>query len=149
MKETQISSAEWEVMRVVWTMKETTSQEISSVLSEKMKWKPATIKTLIGRLVKKGLLDTQKEGRKYIYSATITEEASVEEASEALFAQICSKKIGKTLVSIIEEATLSTEDIVQLEEVLAEKKQTAPASVACNCIPGQCDCHVNKGGHHS
>lgn len=149
MQEAQISAAEWEVMRVVWALKQTTSTEISSVLSKKMNWKPATIKTLIGRLVKKGLLSTKQEGRKYIYSATITEEASVEEASEALFSQICTKKVGRTLKTVIEDATLSVEDIEQLEILLAKKKQTAPTSVPCNCVPGQCDCHVEEGGHHS
>lgn len=49
----KISDAEWEIMRVVWSKKQASSQEIVSVLATKMDWKPATIKTLIGRLVKK------------------------------------------------------------------------------------------------
>lgn len=149
MQEAQISSAEWEVMRVVWTLKQTTSSEISSVLSNKMNWKPATIKTLIGRLVKKGLLNTEQDGRKYLYSATITEEQSVEEASRALLSQVCTQKIGKTLISMIEDSLLSKEDIEQLEQVLKVKKETAPLIVPCNCSPGQCDCHIDEGGHHS
>jgi predicted transcriptional regulator len=53
-----ISDAEWEVMRVVWANESCYSQVIIDVLQEKMDWKPATSKTLIGRLVKKGYLTT-------------------------------------------------------------------------------------------
>lgn len=147
MQENQISSAEWEVMRVVWTMKQTTSKEISSILSEKMNWKQATIKTLIGRLVKKGLLETEQAGRKFIYSAVINEEESVEEASRDLLSQVCSKKVGKTIYSMIDDSLLSQSDIEQLEGLLEKKKKSAPKEVTCNCIPGQCDCHI-EGGHH-
>lgn len=148
MQETQISSAEWEIMRVVWATERTTSSEMSAVLSEKMQWKPATVKTLLGRLVKKGLLTTTQEGRKHVYSATISEEESVEEASKELLSQVCSKKVGATIASMVEESVLSQEDITQLEKILAYKKKNAPETVACNCTPGQCACHIDGHDHH-
>jgi len=139
----QISPAEWEIMRVVWTAEKTTSKEIGNVLNEKMNWKPATTKTLIGRLVKKGLLNTESEGRRYVYSAAVTEEESVHEATDDLLQNICNTKVGKTLAGMMEEATLSQEDIGMLEQLLKEKKKSAPVEVACACLPGQCDCHHN------
>ncbi|WP_028274756.1 CopY/TcrY family copper transport repressor [Atopococcus tabaci] len=141
-----ISAAEWEVMRVVWTAEKTTSKEISEVLNEKMKWKPATTKTLIGRLVKKGLLHTEAEGRRYVYSPAVSESESIREASEDLLQHICNKKVGKTLAGMLEEATLSQEDIHMLEELLKEKKKTAPEEIMCDCLPGQCDCHHEMKG---
>lgn len=63
-----ITDAEWEVMRVVWANGRVTSKEIISILKEKMDWKQATIKTLLGRLVEKGVLNTEQEGRKFIYT---------------------------------------------------------------------------------
>jgi predicted transcriptional regulator len=78
----EISSSEWEVMRVVWATKQTSSREIVQVLEEKMNWKPPTTKTLIGRLVKKGILDTNQQGNKYIYTPLIKEEECVQKESE-------------------------------------------------------------------
>ena len=60
-----ITDTEWEVMRVVWANGRVTSKEVISVLKEKMDWKQATTKTLLGRLVEKGALNTEQEGRKY------------------------------------------------------------------------------------
>lgn len=57
-----ISDAEWEVMRIIWTLDEVKSSEIIDQLSEKMSWTESTIKTLIRRLVDKGLVKIKKKG---------------------------------------------------------------------------------------
>ena len=71
--DSKITDSEWEVMRVVWAQDNVTSKEIRKVLEQKKNWKPATTKTFIGRLVKKGMLHTETEGNKYVYSTNITE----------------------------------------------------------------------------
>lgn len=136
----KISDAEWEVMRVAWSKKEVNSQEIVAVLKDKMDWKPATIKTLIGRLVKKGLLLTKAEGNRYIYFPSVSEADSMISATENLFAHVCSKKIGSTIGTLISEATLTFDDIALLEVLIQKKKAEGVEAIECNCIPGQCEC---------
>ena len=136
----KITDAEWEVMRVVWTNGKATSREIISVLQEKMDWKQATIKTLIGRLVDKGLLATEPIGNKFIYSANISEQESVGGATEDLLAHKKKKKVGRTIAELIDRATLSHADVAILEKAIAIKKRTAVDEVKCMCTPGQCNC---------
>ncbi|WP_027108203.1 CopY/TcrY family copper transport repressor [Lacticigenium naphthae] len=145
----QISDAEWQVMRVVWTQKQTTSKEVGEILNDQMSWKPATTKTLIGRLVKKGLLKTQAEGNHYLYSATVSEEASIQEAMTNVLDQICSTKNGEAIAQMIEKATLSQKDIKKLIKMLHEKEETAPEQVKCNCLPGQCQCSAVREGRNA
>ncbi|MCC5893856.1 MAG: CopY/TcrY family copper transport repressor [Alkalibacterium sp.] len=140
MQEPQISPSEWEVMRVVWTSNPITSKEINTILNEKKDWKLATTKTLIGRLVKKGMLSAEPNGRKFEYSPAVSEEKSVEEATESLLKQVCSKKAGSTIQIMLENSTLSMSDLEALEDVIRQKKETAPLEVECGCIPGQCSC---------
>ncbi|MGX7417673.1 CopY/TcrY family copper transport repressor [Carnobacterium gallinarum] len=140
----KISDAEWEIMRVVWSKKQASSQEIVAVLKEKMDWKPATIKTLIGRLVKKEALKTEAAGHRFIYFPRVTEAESVMSATENLFAHVCSKKIGQTIGALIEEATLTHEDIQLLEKLIESKKELAVDEIACNCVPGQCECQEHN-----
>ena len=80
-----ITDAEWEVMRVVWANGRVTSKEVISILKEKMDWKQATIKTLLGRLVEKGVINTEKEGRKFIYTANIEEKEAVGNYTDDIF----------------------------------------------------------------
>ena len=69
----EASPSEWEVLRVVWSLEKATSRAISEILLEKEEWANATTKTLLGRLVKKGYLKTEKDGNRFIYSATVDE----------------------------------------------------------------------------
>ena len=140
-----ITEAEWEVMRVVWANTQVTSKEVISTLEEKLDWKQATTKTLLGRLVEKGALNTEQEGRKYIYSANIEEKEAIRSFTNHIFDRICRKKVGNVIESIIKDHTLSFDDIQRLEEILEMKKAFAVEEVDCQCAEGQCYCHLH---HH-
>lgn len=137
-----ISEAEWEIMRVVWANKAITSREVIDILEEKMDWKESTIKTLLGRLVEKEALATKKEGRKFIYTANMTEGDTVKNYSNDILSRVCNKQNGQVAKNIVEDAKLSQADIEELMMLLEEKVLTAPEEVACECVVGQCDCHV-------
>ena len=142
---TCITDAEWEVMRVVWANDRVTSKKVISVLQEKMDWTQSTIKTILGRLVEKGVLNTEKEGRKLIYTANIEEKEAVRNYAEDIFKRICNKNVGNVIGSIIEDHVLSFDDIDRLEKILEMKKSFAVEEVDCNCPEGQCECHLH---HH-
>lgn len=140
--EISISEAEWEIMRVVWANVTVTSREVIDILTEKMDWKESTIKTLIGRLVSKDVLKTEKEGRRFIYSANISEKESVKSYSEEILERVCDTKDVLVVRHLIQDAKLSQENIQDLIHLLEEKAKSAPETVPCNCTPGQCDCHL-------
>lgn len=139
----EISDAEWEVMRVVWSLGSATSHEMITALKEKMGWKDATVKTLIGRLVKKGALTTDKKGRAFVYHPTIEEQAAIDDATTSLFHHLCRMRQGQAISNLIDDLTLTQGDIERLQVQLAEKKKTAPIGITCDCLPAnfemQCD----------
>ena len=143
---TYITDAEWEVMRVVWANDRVTSKKVISILQEKMDWTQSTIKTILGRLVEKGVLKTEQEGRKFIYTANIEEKKAIRDYTDNIFKRICRKKVGKVIGSIIEDHILSFDDIERLEEILEMKKSSALEEVDCNCLEGQCECHLHQYG---
>ena len=111
---THITDSEWEVMRVVWANDRVTSKKVISVLKEKMDWTQSTIKTILGRLVEKGVLNTEQEGRKFIYTANIEEKEAVRDYTEDIFNGICRKKVWNVIGNIIEDHVLSFDDIYRL-----------------------------------
>ncbi|MGX9932891.1 CopY/TcrY family copper transport repressor [Virgibacillus salarius] len=147
--DSKITESEWEVMRVVWAQDNVTSKEIIEVLQQKKDWKSATTKTFIGRLVKKGMLHTEAEGKKYIYSANINESEFIKSNLDETFQNICNKDVGNTIVDLISKATLSFKDIEKMEKALDMKKKDAVEEVSCSCVPGQCKCndHNCSSGH--
>ncbi len=138
----KITDSEWEVMRVVWANEKITSKEIIDVLQQKMDWGTATIKTFIGRLVKKGMIETEKHGNKFIYSPKIKETDLIRSTLDDTFNNICNKDVGNTIVGLIEKSILSFDDIKNIEKVLEMKKEHAVDKVPCNCSPGQCHCQI-------
>ncbi|WP_251575426.1 CopY/TcrY family copper transport repressor [Limosilactobacillus agrestimuris] len=135
-EKTDITPAEWQVMRIIWTLGKSTSTQVIALLQQKVDWKPATIKTLLRRLVEKGALETTRQGRVFIYTPLIKEQITMNEAADQLFSSICEMHVGATLKHVIEDVNLSQNDIDQLQTLLAKKKETAPEVVECNCVPG-------------
>ncbi|MEY8441509.1 CopY/TcrY family copper transport repressor [Lactobacillaceae bacterium 24-114] len=130
-----ITPAEWRIMRIVWTLGDVTSSQIIELIQKKMDWKPATIKTLIRRLVDKGALKAEREGRAFRYSPLIDEQITMNEMSDQLFSSICQMHAGKTLAHVINQVNLSKSDIKALQKLLHERAKTAPDEVECDCLP--------------
>ncbi len=138
--EVNISEAEWEVMRVVWSNNQVTSKLVIEILQEKKSWSVSTIKTLLSRLVEKDMLQTEKIGNKFLYSAKCLENDCLEVLTTNFVRKFCAKKTKNIIKYAIEENNLSKNDIDEIIEILSKKRKTAKDIIPCNCIKGQCTC---------
>ena len=140
----EASSAEWEVMKVIWTLKEPTSRSVSQVLKDTMDWENATTKTLLGRLVKKGYLKTHKDGNRFIYEALISEEDGVNNRLLDAADTFCTKARGRSIANLIDHLQLSYEDRDLIMQAMNNKefKKSLDCTclTGCQCQPGQCHC---------
>ena len=79
----QISEAEYEVMKVVWKYAPINTNEITEKLLKTTVWSPKTIQTLIKRLVTKGALSYEKQGRIFVYTPLVLEREYVGQESRS------------------------------------------------------------------
>ena len=78
-----ISPKEWAIMEHVWIRDNSTALEITKALNAVTgNWHPKTVKTHLGRLVAKGVLNYRKEGRSYRYRAANSRSECLETACE-------------------------------------------------------------------
>ncbi|VGQ28696.1 CopAB ATPase metal-fist type repressor [Streptococcus pyogenes] len=140
----RISNAEWEVMRVVWTYGTVKSSDIIMILGKGRKWSDSTIKTLIGRLVKKNLLTSYREGRAYIYQALLDETLLQKEALATVLDGICQRQHTRLLLERLYDLPMTLEEIEAFQELLEIKKESAVLEVPCDCLPGQCHCQKKE-----
>ena len=138
-KKVEISSAEWQIMRIVWTLKHVTSTEIINLMQQKQDWSDSTIKTLITRLTKKEFLSRKKVNGRYIYSTTVSEQETMDEYANSLFNDFCAHKTGSVLNELIDSLDISKSDIESLQKTLDNKLKTAPEKVNCDCLPDGCE----------
>ena len=95
--------------------------------------------------MQKEVLTTRKEGRKFIYQPLIGEDDAMDQMTTEVFSRLCRMKKGRTMAKLVANTTLSQTDIKELQKILAEKLQTAPETVTCDCIaPMSCE-HCESG----
>lgn len=137
--ELNISDAEWEVMRIIWTLGQAGSSQIIDQLQAKNDWTESTIKTLLRRLCQKGYLTTKKDGRKFIYSATVNQAEMMYKETKAMLDKMCDMHKGQLLIKLMQDIPISKADLKVLNEEISAKEKSAPDKVACNCLSGM-DC---------
>lgn len=130
----EISNAEWEIMRLLWTLKSATSRELTELLSAKFQWKPATVKTLLRRLADKKIVRIEKDGRAFTYYPNVPEQETINHQLMDSIGKICQMHVGKTLNEVINNVPLTQDDIAQLQETLKLKMKNAPTKLECNCL---------------
>ncbi|MGT2682885.1 CopY/TcrY family copper transport repressor [Streptococcus porci] len=142
----KISDSEWEVMRVIWAKGHTRSSEIIDVLGARFSWSDSTIKTLLGRLVDKGLVSSQRQGRAFVYKAEISENQAHRDEIDSVLERICVTEHSGLIAYLMEKMPMTLSDIASLEALLLSKKENAVEKIVCNCVPGQCRCaHHGEG----
>ncbi len=117
-----ISDAEFEVMKVIWANEPINTNDVVKKLSEISIWSPKTIHTLLSRLVKKGALDYQKDGRVFVYRSTISQSDYLDTESQSFLNRFYNGAINSLLISFIENEKLSDEDINELTKSLERLK---------------------------
>lgn len=119
----KISESEWLVMRVLWSRNGSTANEIVEQLAGETHWKPKTVKTLINRLVKKGAIRFDREGRQYRYHAKVSEAECVRKERVSFVRRVYGGTTKPMLAAFLEDAELSPGDIAELKKILEEKER--------------------------
>lgn len=119
----QISDAEWEVMNVLWESSPRAATEVADELCERMRWHPKTVKTLLGRLVKKGALRFREEGNRYLYTPAFPRDRFVAVESRSFVDRVFGGKATPALVHMVETMDLSDEDLRELRSILDRKRK--------------------------
>ena len=113
----KITDSELEVMKLLWRAKDALPVTvIREQLQESKGWEPATIKTLIARLVSKGAVRQEKRNVFY-YSPVITEKEYSSWATKDLIARIYNGKARDLIASLVSSDGLSQDDIAELRDM--------------------------------
>ena len=118
-----ISDSEMEIMAVLWNAKEPiTSVEIGEAV-EKHGWKKTTIATFLTRLVEKGALSADKQGKLYYYTPLISEKEYRKSQTKNLIKSLYNGSVRDFAVSFFEEQKLSDKDIQELKAIFEDKEE--------------------------
>lgn len=113
-----ISEAEYEVMKIIWADAPISTNEVVEKLSKTTSWTPKTIQSLLGRLVKKGALDYEKNSRVFVYTPLVKEEDYLEEESNTFLNRFYNGTLQAMVVNFLKQDKLSQKEIESLKQAL-------------------------------
>lgn len=122
MSQVSISDAEWQVMNVVWSGQPLTAQEVIAALDGMADWAPATVKTMLHRLVKKNVLAYEPQGNRYVYRARARRSDCVRQASRSFLDRVFEGESGSLVAHFLRSSKLSPDEIAELRQILNEQE---------------------------
>ena len=113
----KITGSELEVMKLLWRAENALPiTEIREKLQKTKGWEPATIKTLVGRLVNKGVVRQEKRNVFY-YSPLISEKEYGTWATQDLISRVYNGSARNLISALVNSDGLTQEDLDELRQM--------------------------------
>ena len=112
----KISDSELEVMRVLWEAGDALPiTEIRQILHDRKGWEATTVKTLVQRLVSKGVLEQEKR-KVFYYRPLVSESEYSDWAVNGIVRRLFRGSAKALVATLVQSDGLSDEDIAELRE---------------------------------
>jgi predicted transcriptional regulator len=123
--EIELTEAEWAVIKAVWENEPCDAPAIQEKLFKKTGWTYSTVRTLMDRMVAKGLLAAEKIGKPTVYRSVVNREQA--QRGELLYAlkHAFNGALTPMVQCLIESKELSAEELTKLESLIKARKRTA------------------------
>ncbi len=113
-----ISDAESQVMDVLWLRSPRSAEDVVAELAQSQDWQEATIKTLLNRLLNKGAIRAEKDGRRYLYSPLLKREDWVHGESRSLLDRLFDGRVAPLVAHFSQKGKLGKKDIAELKKLI-------------------------------
>lgn len=122
----QVTEAESVVMDVLWSRHPLGADEVVAALAGREDWQEPTIKTLLNRLLNKGAIRAEKDGRRYLYSPVLKREDWVSGESQGLLERLFDGRVAPLVAHFSAQRKLSRDDVAELRRLLEEIEDDQP-----------------------
>lgn len=121
----RLPDAEFEIMHIIWqNTPPISTNQIISYLDPSKTWKPQTVLTLLVRLIDKGFLCSEKNGKERTYSPLISQKDYLSIETNSFFNRIHSNSIRSLVNTLYDGKKLTAEEIADLQNWLDEKGES-------------------------
>lgn len=119
----RISEAEHAVMEVLWEKSPRSAAQVCDAVCEARGWSMPTVKTLLSRLVAKGAVETEPQGRRFLYTPLVERSDYVGGESRRLVDRLFGGRAASLFAQLAENEALSDKDLEEIEDLLREMRK--------------------------
>ena len=122
---TELTEAEWAIIKAVWDKEPCTAPDIQQKLLRQTAWTYSTVRTLMDRMVVKGLLAAEKVRNLTIYRSAVTREEA--QRGELFYAlkHAFNGALTPMVQCLLDTGHLSENELAELEALIKAKKKGA------------------------
>jgi BlaI family penicillinase repressor len=124
----ELFESEWAILQVVWELEPCAAPTVQEVLEKEKGWAYTTVKTMMDRMVKKGLLKTRKVRNLYLYRTAVTKPQAQRSEIVRTVKRAFDGTFTPMMQFLIENEELSETEYRQLERLIKNKKRKKSAS---------------------
>ena len=115
-----ISDAESQIMQALWGRHPLSAEDILAALPAQDGWQLGTVKTLLNRLLNKGAVKAERDGRRYLYEPLIERAQWEGTESLGLVDRVFGGRLSPLVAHFSAHRKLSPEDAEALRQLLKE-----------------------------
>lgn len=119
----ELTSTEWAIIKAVWEKEPCTAPAIQEALFQTTQWTYSTARTLMDRMVAKGLLAAEKQGKMTVYRSAVTRDQA--QRGELLYAlkHAFNGALTPMVQCLIESKDLNDAELAELEALIKSRKK--------------------------
>ena len=118
----ELFESEWTILQKVWELEPCAAPTVQEALQNEKGWAYTTVKTMMDRMVKKGLLKTEKIRNLYLYSSSVTRTQARKSEIARMLKRAFDSTFTPMMQFLIQNDQLSEEDYRQLEHLIVQRK---------------------------
>lgn len=121
----ELTEAEWAIIKAVWEDEPCTAPDIRQKLRRRTGWTYSTVRTLMDRMVAKGLLAAEKERHPTLYRSAVTREQA--QRGELFYAlkHAFNGALTPMVQCLLDTGDLSPSELAELESLIKAKRKGA------------------------
>ncbi len=116
----RISAAESLLMEALWRQSPLTAEQIAADVAGDQDWSEGTVKSLLNRLLTKGAIAAERDGRRYLYRPLTARGDYVHAESRGLIDRLFEGRLAPLVAHFSARETLTPEDVAELKRLIAE-----------------------------
>jgi BlaI family penicillinase repressor len=117
-RKTKIHETEWDLLEALWTSERATAREVTEALAAKRGWAVSTVKTLLDRMVEKGLVHARQVGNVWEYTPAVRRVDARRSAWGEFVVKAFGGSAAPALHFLARDAKLSKKELAELRALL-------------------------------